>query len=161
MLWVHATLVHVALSVYRRFVRQLSPAEEEAFYRQMALVAQLVGTPAEVIPSTLADFGAYMRSQLDGEELSVTAPAREVAAVILEPSLPAPVRPLLPVHRLATAGLLPARLRREYGLPWSRSRELALELGARSVRSLALPLFGAAQRSVPVRTQSVSESLFA
>src|SRR5262249_27869375 len=59
MLWVHATLVHSSLSAYQRFERSLSPAEQMSYYRDMAVVARLFGTPAKVIPSTYAEFRDY------------------------------------------------------------------------------------------------------
>ena len=46
MLWVHATLVHSSLCAYQRFERELSRAEQESYYREMAIVAELFGTPA-------------------------------------------------------------------------------------------------------------------
>ena len=50
----------------------------------MGLVARLFGTPAAIIPSSLAEFRDYFESQLVGETITVTAPARQVAAIILE-----------------------------------------------------------------------------
>jgi uncharacterized protein (DUF2236 family) len=146
MLWVHATLVELSLTVYQRFVRALSAQDQERYYREMALVARLFGTPAAVIPRTLADFHDYFAAQLAGETITVTPPAREVAAVILEAPLPAPMRLLVPAHRLATAGLLPSRLRQEYGLRWSPLHELALPLAAQSVRLTTTPALIAASR---------------
>jgi uncharacterized protein (DUF2236 family) len=134
MLWVHTTLVQCSLQVYERFVRPLGPEDEERYYREMALVAELFGTPASVIPRALADFREYLMAELAGPRLAVTRPAREVAAVLHEANLPAPMRVLVPAHRLATAGLLPVRLREEYGLRWTPLHELALPLAARSVR---------------------------
>jgi uncharacterized protein (DUF2236 family) len=149
MLWVHATLVETSLTAYSRFVGPLDTDEEESYYREMAVVGRLFGTPAPVIPARLADFRDYLRAQLSGPDLCVTDPAREVAAVILEARLPPPLRLLAPAHRLSTAGLLPARLREEYGLGWSRAHAAALALAARSVRLAATPLFLAAERVSP------------
>jgi uncharacterized protein (DUF2236 family) len=146
MLWVHATLVENSLSAYGRFVARLTPDAEEAYYREMAVVATLFGLPDSAIPVTLADFREYLRAQLAGPEICVTAPAREVAAVVLEARLPAPLRPLVPVHRLATAALLPPRLREEYRLGWSRAHSMRLALAAPSLRVLAVPLFHLAGR---------------
>jgi hypothetical protein len=92
----------------------------------MTLVAHLFGVPASVVLPTLADFHEYWAAQLAGNTLTVTAPAREVAAVILEAALPARMRLIIPAHRLATAGLLPPRLREEYGLGWNPFHEFAL-----------------------------------
>jgi uncharacterized protein (DUF2236 family) len=150
MLWVHATLVNSSLQVYERFVQQLPPEDEERYYREMALVAELFGTPARVIPRTLADFREYFAAELGGPTLTVTEPARAVAAVVHAADLPAPMRVLVPAHRLATAGLLPGRLRDEYGLHWTPLHELALPLAARSVRAAARPVLFAAGRLAPL-----------
>jgi uncharacterized protein (DUF2236 family) len=123
---VHATLVHCSLQVYERFVRPLGPEDEERYYREMALVAELFGTPASVIPSSLAAFHEYFNAELMGPTLAVTQPAREVAAVLREADLPVPMRVLVPAHRLACAGLLPVRIREEYGFRWTPLHEVAL-----------------------------------
>jgi uncharacterized protein (DUF2236 family) len=149
MLWVHATLVATSLAAYSRFVSPLDSDEEESYYRQMALVGRLFGTPAAVIPPHLPDFRDYLRAQLSGPDLCVTGPARQVAAVILEARLPPPLRLLRPAHRLSTAALLPAPLREEYGLGWSPAHATALALAARSLRLAATPLFRAAARVSP------------
>jgi uncharacterized protein (DUF2236 family) len=146
MLWVHATLVEGSLAAYGRFVERLTADEEEAYYGEMALVAELFGLPRAAIPPTLADFRDYLGGQLAGPEICVTAPAREVASIVLEAPMPAPLRPLVPVHRLATAALLPARIREEYGLGWSRAHAIRLAVAAPSLRVLAVPLFHLAGR---------------
>ena len=115
----------------------------------MATVARLFGTPATVIPARLADFREFVRAQISGPDLCVTDPAREVAAVVLEARLPQPLRVIRPAHRLSSAALLPARLREEYGLGWSRAHATALALAAGSLRLAAAPLFQAAARTSP------------
>jgi uncharacterized protein (DUF2236 family) len=146
MLWVHATLVACSLAAYRRFVARLTPDEEDAYYEEMAIVAGVFGLPRSAIPATLADFREYLRAELAGPEICVTAPARDVAAVILEAPVPAPLRPVVPLHRLATAAVLPRRIREEYGLAWSRAHATSLALAAPSLRFLAVPLFNLAGR---------------
>jgi uncharacterized protein (DUF2236 family) len=146
MLWVHATLVACSLAAYRRFVARLTPDEENAYYEEMALVAGLFGLPRRAIPPTLADFREYLHTQLAGPEISVTAPARDVAEVILQAPVPTPLRPVVPLHRLATAALLPPRIRQEYGLGWSRKHATSLAMAAPSLRVLAVPLFHLAGR---------------
>jgi uncharacterized protein (DUF2236 family) len=149
MLWVHATLVEASSSVYQRFVRALSGEEQERYYQEMAVVARLFGTPDSVIPRSLGEFRDYFAAQIAGDTITVTSPARAVAAVIFEARLPTPMRLLVPGHRLSTAGLLPPRLRREYGLRWSRLDRLALPLAARSVRLTTTPVLIAASRLAP------------
>lgn len=149
MLWVHATLVDTSLKVYHRFVRRLGLEEQEAYYREMVLVARLFGTPSKVIPSTLAAFREYLRDELASPRICVTPPAQDVAEVILHAPLPGPVKVILPAHRLSTAALLPPRLRAEYELRWNPRRALALRVGAQSIKFAAVPLFLAAERLSP------------
>ena len=159
MAWVHATLVETSLGVYTRFVRRLSAEEEDAYYRDMALVARIFGTPADVLPPTLRAFRGYFTERLSSPEISVTEPARRAARVILRASsVPRPLRLVTPVHRLSTAALLPPRLREEYGLDWSLRRALALRGGAHSLRLAALPLFVVASRLPQPRIVSASPS---
>jgi uncharacterized protein (DUF2236 family) len=149
MLWVHATLVHSSLAVFTRFVARLDAAEEECYYREMAVVAKLFGVPEGVVPATLGEFREYVRAMLGGAELVVTPPARDVAQVILDAPLPAPMRVLVPAHRLSTAWLLGRRLRAGYGLRWSPVHDAALTVAARSVRITAWPVLKAAGRFAP------------
>jgi uncharacterized protein (DUF2236 family) len=149
MLWVHATLVETSLAVYHRFVYRLRREEQEAYYREMALMARLFGMPGDVIPSTLGDFRDYLRGELSSPRICVTEPARDVAGVILDAPLPAPLRLIAPAHRLSTAALLPPRLRREYGLRSDARRAIALKAAALSIRFAAVPLFVAAARVSP------------
>jgi uncharacterized protein (DUF2236 family) len=146
---VHATLVHSSLAVYTRFVARLGPDEEERYYREMAVVARLFGVPDDVVPATLGEFREYVRAMLDGPDIVVTRPARDVARVILEARLPVPMRVLVPAHRLSTAWLLGPRLRAGYGLRWSRAHDAALVVAASSVRVTAWPVLKAASRFAP------------
>jgi uncharacterized protein (DUF2236 family) len=158
MLWVHATLVHSSLAAYERFVTPLSPAERERYYGEMAVMAELFGTPPGVLPPTYDDFCDYFDAQIASDTITVTEPAREVAAVILATPLPAPLRVLAPAHRLATTCILPPRLRREYGLRWSPLERLAMPFASRTVRYGTRPALTVAARlpiSVPrARTAS-------
>ncbi len=144
MLWVHATLVHVSLDLYQRHVRRLQPDEEESYYREMAVVAQIFGTPSAVIPRSLGEFREYVAAQIDGGPITATDPARAVADVILAAPLPAAMRVFVPAHRLATAGTLPPRLREEYGLRWTPAHRVALRVAARAFRVTTTPALLAA-----------------
>ena len=146
MLWVHATLVHCSLSAYQRFEHRLSVAEQESYYSEMALVARLFGTPADVIPPTLSEFRDYFAAQIESDRITVTQTAREIAAVILQAPLPTPMRLLAPAHRLATAAQLPPRIRREYGLRWGPSRAPLLLAAGQTVRFGSWPIVQIAGR---------------
>jgi uncharacterized protein (DUF2236 family) len=121
MLWVHATLAEASLAVYTRYVARLTVDEEERYYREMSHVARLFGTPAEVVPVSLAAFREYFQAQLASGDIVVTQPARDIAAVILAARLPR-----------ADAGLrarAPAGVRRPAAGPAPRRVRAALEHG--------------------------------
>jgi uncharacterized protein (DUF2236 family) len=150
MLWVHATLVHCSLTVYQRFIEPLTGAEQERYYQEMRVVAGIFGVPAEVLPVSLARFEQYFDGQLAGDTLTVTDPARAVADVVLAARVPVPLRLLTPGHRLACAGLLPPRLREEYGLRWTGVHDQALPLAAGWMRATTTPLLRAASHMTPL-----------
>lgn len=116
MLWVHSTLVDTGLALYELYVRHLEPAEADEFYEQMKLVAHVFGVPDDVHPATLDDFRAYQRELVDTGTVRVGEDARAIAATVLSPPVPLPLRPALRVLAAQTAGLLPPELREQYGL---------------------------------------------
>jgi uncharacterized protein (DUF2236 family) len=146
MLWVHATLVHASLAAYQRFEHTLSRGDQERYYREMALVAELFGTPAGVIPASLAGLRAYFATQIGSDTISVTEPAREIADAVLRAQLPGPMRMLSPAHRLATTALLPPRIRSEYGLHLPVLQRPLLTVAGHSLRLGAWPALRIASR---------------
>ena len=149
LLWVHATLVDTALLVHDRWVRPLGEGERSAYYEEMKTAARLFGTPDAVIPATFAGFTLYMERMLDSPELCVTPTARDIARTVMHPPLPRVLRPAMEAANLVTAGLLPSRLRAQYGLRWDPARA-ALVTGSREwTRRFAMPLLPARLRTVP------------
>lgn len=146
--WVHATLVDSALVAYQRFVAPLSVAERRRFYDESRRSARLFGIPARCIPADEAAFQAYMRDMLRGPTLTVGRDARSIAAALLSPPLPPPLRQLAGAARLLTVGLLPPPIRRRYALPWGPLRERSLDAAAALLR-VGLPLLPAPLREFP------------
>jgi len=144
MLWVHATLVHSSLAAYERFIQPLTADERERYHEDMNLVARLFGTPAEVLPHSYDTFRTYFETQLQSGTITVTRPAREVAGVILAAALPAPLRLLAPAHRLATAHILPPKLRHQYALRRTTLHDLALPPAGATVRYGTTPILSIA-----------------
>lgn len=149
MLWVHATLVYSSLAAYQRFVEPLSERELEQYHAEMRTVAQLFGAPASVLPRSYAEFCDYVDAQFESDTIRATLPAQKIASVILATPLPAPLRLLAPAHRLATARILPPRLRREYNLRWTPLHELALPVAGHTLRYCACPAVAVAARVRP------------
>ena len=78
---------------------------------------------------------------LDGDDLFVTSAARELAIeIVMRPPVPLARRPVLELVNFITVGLLPARLRKQYGLHWDPLRSLALRGGAEYAKRVLVPL---------------------
>ena len=141
LLWVLATLVDSALVVYERYVRSLSHAERDAYWQDYRVVGRLFGLRDDEMPADIDAFDAYMRDMLDGPDLYVTSAARELAVkIVLQPPVPLIRRPVLELVNFVTVGLLPAQLRRQYGLSWDPVRSLMLRGGAQYAKRVLLPL---------------------
>ena len=149
LLWVHATLVDTALLVHGTWVRPLTGPERSAYYEEMKTCARLFGTPAAVIPDTLADFRDYMTGMYEGSDLCVTATARDIAHSVMHPPLPLPLRPAMEWVNVVTAGLMPPRLREDYELGWDPARAAIATASREWTRRIAMPLLPARVRTVP------------
>jgi len=119
-LWVFATVVDSNLLVHDLFVRPLSPAEKIAYYEDSKRMARILGIPASVMPCTYADFQVYMRQMLDGDVLRVGEDGRAVLKGLFGGF---PLGPLVRLSSYAGIGLLPERIRAEFGLGWSARDE--------------------------------------
>jgi uncharacterized protein (DUF2236 family) len=93
----------------------LSLAEREAYYRDSLHVAALFGIREEILPETYDEFERYMSRMLSGNVITVGADARIIADALYSPSL---MGGLLRVASAPGVGLLPERLRLEYGFRW-------------------------------------------
>ena len=147
LLWVHATLVDSALVVYDRFVKPLALEARRRYYEDSKKLGRLMGIPESMLPATLEEFDQYMTATIDSDAISVSGAARALARAILYPP-PWYLKTFAPLNILITAGLLPPKLRRAYGLNWSRGREKLLRLVAGSTRA-ALPFVPTVIRVVP------------
>lgn len=146
LLWVHATLVDSALLVYERFLAPLTDDERGRYLEESKRQAVLLGVPEEDLPRTLGDFRAYVAHTVAG--LDVTDEARALARDIVAPPVPLPLRPAAELFRLVTVGLLPERLRDQYGYRWLWGHELALRATSLALRAF-LPLVPSLLRRWP------------
>lgn len=121
-LWVAATLYRGAVDVHELFNGPLPDAARETLYRQAWAYGRTLQVPDEAWPADVAAFDAWWEAQ--ARRLAVDEEVRGyMQAVLGGGRAPWWVRPALPLQRLATAGLLPPRLRELYGLPWDAGRE--------------------------------------
>lgn len=136
LLWVYATLVHTAVGVYDGFVRRLTAAELDVFYKESKAVALLFEVPDELLPTSLVDLDAWMRDRIESGEVMVTPLARELAAPLIRivPWVPNGVAGHL---ALVVASLLPDELREGYRLPLDRPGRLTVDALGRVSRVLS------------------------
>jgi uncharacterized protein (DUF2236 family) len=145
-LWVHATLIDTGLVVYQRFVTPLSPAQQAEYWADSCAVAQLLGIPESMIPTTLDEFRDYVARTLT-RDVAVGPATRALARLIFRPG-GAMLLPSVAFLELITIGLLPPEVRRQYGYRWSRGRERLLDTFAAAMRA-ALPAMPRVLRVVP------------
>src|SRR5581483_7049201 len=88
------------------------------------------------LPDSLPALRAYVHEMLASGQIAVSAESRALADAILHPSMPLPLRPLLPFFQLPMVGLLPPSVRAACGFRWDRRRAHLLQDSARLVRPI-------------------------
>lgn len=126
-LWVAATLWDSAVRMHELVLGPLDARTADRAYVEWVTVGAALQMPAALWPADRAAFAEYWDAAVD--RLTVTDEARSVAGALLHPPVaPLWLRAALPVGRLATAGLLPPRLRAAYRMPWGPRRERRFRL---------------------------------
>jgi uncharacterized protein (DUF2236 family) len=130
--WVNATLTDTTLDLYARLFGPLPEPVAERYYEDATQIASILGCPRETQPADLAEFRAYFARTVAG--LQVTATARDLARAVLEGArLPAHLKPVLPLSRFVTTGLLPPSIRDQYGMTWGPYRDRSLSVLLRAI----------------------------
>ena len=142
LLWVHATLLDTALRVYELIVRPLSPLEREAYYQESKLFAYLFGLGDDVLPPDHAAFVRWYQDMINSETIAVGEPAMQTRRFLLSAPSRAS-RPLMRWMKIFTTGLLPAKLRTQFELPYGGVE--------RALFQRSIPLLRAAHRASPER----------
>ncbi|WP_243773420.1 oxygenase MpaB family protein [Actinomadura barringtoniae] len=119
--WVNATLIDAALYVYEDILRSPSGDLAAGYIDQARFVADVLGCPPGAQPADIAAFRRYMDDMIGS--LEVTGTGREVMRAVLWSRKLVWLWPALWLNRFITTGLLPARIREQYGLPWSDRKD--------------------------------------
>jgi uncharacterized protein (DUF2236 family) len=122
--WVLATLADSVLLVYERFVAPLSRGERHDYYNDCVKLARILGIPQTAMPVTFSEFTGYMNEMVSGEALKVTEEARKVVGALYAPTVRGHA-----TRRFSfpSIGMLPPRLRDEFGFTWTQANERRLE----------------------------------
>jgi uncharacterized protein (DUF2236 family) len=141
--WVHTAEIHSFLAAYRAFGGAITNEDCDRYFAENVQVAELVGTPASMVPSSVAEVRSYFASVRP--ELRMSAAAHDAIHFVLHP--PLGNRDLLayqlPLRALSNAALalMPRDLRRLAGVDRSPAIDAAVLAGTRPlIASLKLPL---------------------
>lgn len=136
MLWTVAVIADSSQALYETLVRELDPDEREALWQDYVRFGELFGMPREAAPATYGEFRFYWEGMWRGDELHLTEEAREVAmAIAFEIPLPRYLHGPREVHNLVLTGTLPERVRRMFGLRWTRAHEAAFRSAVSAIRA--------------------------
>jgi uncharacterized protein (DUF2236 family) len=153
LLWVHAAEVDSFLRAYQSF-GSISERDADRYVAEMAIVAELLGVPRAMIPTSVRSLRRY----LDDHRLVTTPLTKRALRFILFPpaQLPDGVLPPVPGAKLllipgragwsilttAAIATLPGRVRRAYRLPWvpvTPPLKLAVAAMAKAMRRVLPP----------------------
>ena len=135
MLWTIAPAADSAVYFYELFVRELSPAERDAFWADYVRFGTLFGMDPAIAPGTWDELRRYFDAKVNGPDVHLTDEARYTgSAVMFQIPTTRPRWPAMSVHNLLIRGSLPPRVRELYGLGWSRADALRMTVAVRAAR---------------------------
>jgi uncharacterized protein (DUF2236 family) len=157
-LWVHASLVDSMLVTHDQMIGGLTARQRDRFVAEWDAVGRLMGLAPGSTWKNVGEMNRWIQAQIESGVALPGAGSRQVADVILVPKtgIRGP-KGLAELTGFVTSGLLPAPIRRHYGIPWTRAHALAhqgLGLGLRSSK----PLFPRELRVSPVYEFAVARA---
>jgi uncharacterized protein (DUF2236 family) len=142
-LWVHLTLLESIPLTYELLVAPVTDQERDSYCAESAWVPIALGARPADVPVTWAHASDQLARMNSSGVLAVGSQARELATAVLAPRFSRLVPPLAAWNRIVTIGLLPAEIRREYGLSWSDADQRRFDRILRRLRGIrrTLPQF--------------------
>lgn len=156
LLWVHVALVESVLAVREALGTPLPAPDADRYVAEMAIAAELVGVPAEMVPASVAEIDEYIASVRP--ELRCTPAARESMAYLLDPpGLDEDIAEIWQDVRQGAIAALPPWAREMYGydappsLSPGRRTEIRQALGVLDVVFLGEPGVLEARQRIALR----------
>ncbi len=133
-LWIHLTAWHSILVAYEKYgPGKLSPEEEEQYWAECALAAELQTCDPSDVPTTREGIRQYfddMRPQLLGSDIAKKAMNHLLRAEVMLPPMPPALRPgalvITAFLRQGTLATMPKWMRRMSGLPVNPALDAAV-----------------------------------
>ena len=123
LLWVHATLLDSQVRILEAILRPFTTPQLDAYCREAAPFAVMLGDTAADVPSTWQQLQDLMAGEIESGRVTVGADARALAPSILRPAFGWLVWPMQHAGELVTTGSLPPAILRDYGFTWNATRE--------------------------------------
>ncbi len=162
LLWVHAALVDSDLAVRRLLGTPLLPEDADRYVAEMVIAAELVGVPAGLVPSSVAELDQYVSSVRP--ELHCAPAARESIAYLLDlPGLDSGVAEIWQDIRDGAIAALPEWAREMYGygappLTPERREEIRQVLGVLDAVFLGEPGVLEARQRITARMRAAQRA---
>jgi uncharacterized protein (DUF2236 family) len=157
LLWVHAAMVESVVTVVQRYGRTLDGTDADRYVAEMVRFAEIVGVPAEDVPTTVA----ALRDYIDSVELRRATPAaKDAIGVVMDPpELDDDTRDLWRDLAQVAVGTLPEWARDMYGFaappPELLERETVRQLlGALDLAFESLPGVLEARQRIELRMRA-------
>jgi uncharacterized protein (DUF2236 family) len=115
-LWVMATLIHGSVSMFRRFIGELSAEQLDGFLNENRAFGEVFGLPPGYLPATWPAFESYWNEMTAGDLLGSDPLCGEVARAVVRPVGPWWLKAASPVIEELAAGLLGQALVERLGL---------------------------------------------
>ncbi|HEV2373322.1 MAG TPA: oxygenase MpaB family protein [Streptosporangiaceae bacterium] len=132
LMWVHCTEVASYAGMARRVGLAVTPAELDAFVAEQRRSAALVGLDPQTVPASVAAVEDYLTSMRP--QLAVTPEARQALLQgFLNPTVPMPVKVVLPGLAALGFASLPRWARRLFRMPGSPLTDLATTVSLRAL----------------------------
>ncbi|MFN2583066.1 MAG: oxygenase MpaB family protein [Candidatus Dormibacteria bacterium] len=124
--WVHATFVDTMLTTHDALIGGLDEVDRDAFVREWDAVASLMGVLRRHRWRDASALREYVQRQVERGPVQPGPGSRSVAATVLHPPVSSPaMRPGADLMSFVAVGLLPASVRRGYGLTWTPAHAAA------------------------------------
>ncbi len=131
-LWVHCVEVHSFLAAYRAYGARMDEADQDAYLAEQVGAAELMGIPAELVPSSRAGYRHFFEHMRPG--LCVSEASQDAIHLVVDPPK---TRELLP-HQVslrmmasAAVAITPRYMRRMAGIERSRAVYAGAAMGTR------------------------------
>jgi uncharacterized protein (DUF2236 family) len=121
-MWVASTLYRVGVQLMEFFHGKLGPYSKERLYRESMIYGTALQVKPEMWPRTVAGFEEYWQQKL--KELTADDQVRHFIDTLYSVrNAPWFAKPLMPLNRFVTTGLLPQEIRDAFGLEWNDRKQ--------------------------------------